>query len=660
MLKSNLMTKFNLVSEYKPSDAQKKTIDSLIKHIESDKKDVVLLGVTGCGKTFIMANVIARLNRPALILSHNKTLAAQLYEEYSDFFPDNAVRYFVSYYDYYQPEAYVPTKNLYIEKEADVNKEIERMRLSAMNSVIRRKDTVVVSSVSCIYNIGKPQYYENMTELIEVNTEINLSDLLMKLATLQYERGDYDFMPGSFRLKGDVLDIFPPYEDYAIRIELDGDTVERISIKDPLSNATISEESKTEIYPAKTFVAPPEIVKSVIDEIHRDLEKQIAHFKKMDKPLEAERLKQRTMYDLEMLEQTGFCAGIENYSRYFDDRSPGDPPFSLLDYFDDNFLMIIDESHMTIPQVRGMYQGDHVRKQTLVDFGFRLPSALDNRPLDFNEFLERINQTVYTSATPAEWETGRSHDTIVEQVIRPTGLLDPKIEVRPTENQIDDVIEVVRANTKQKQRTLITTLTKRMAEDLSNYLKEMGIKVQYLHSDIDTVERIDILRDLRLGVYDVIVGINLLREGIDLPEVSLVIILDADKQGFLRSTTSLVQNIGRAARHSDGRVIMYADRRTDAMKQAIEETNRRRQIQMEYNTKHGITPTTIKKRVRDAWSRKESKEKLDIEKLKKLPVSEIRRNIKLLEGKMHFAARNLDFEEAAELRDKIKVMKQTL
>lgn len=654
------MEKLKLVSEYKPSDAQKKTIDTLIKHIESGSEDTVLLGVTGCGKTFIMANVIARLNRPALILSHNKTLAAQLYEEYSDFFPDNAVRYFVSYYDYYQPEAYVPTKDLYIEKEADVNKEIERMRLSAMNSVIRRNDTVVVASVSCIYNIGKPQYYENMTELIEVNTEINLSDLLMKLTNLQYERGDYDFMPGSFRLKGDVLDIFPPYEDYSTRIELDGDTVERITTKDPLTNATISEESKTEIYPAKTFVVPPEAIKAVVDDIHHELKKQIESFKKVNKPLEAERLKQRTLYDLEMLEQTGFCAGMENYSRYFDNRSPGDPPFSLLDYFDDKYLMIIDESHMTIPQVRGMYHGDRVRKQTLIDFGFRLPSALDNRPLNFDEFLDRVNQTVYTSATPAEWEVSRSHDTIVEQVIRPTGLLDPKIEIRPTKNQIDDVIEVVRANTRQKQRTLITTLTKRMAEDLSNYLKEMGIKVQYLHSDIDTVERIDILRDLRLGVYDVVVGINLLREGIDLPEVSLVIILDADKEGFLRSATSLVQNIGRAARHSDGRVIMYADRQTDSMKKAITETSRRRKVQAKYNKEHGITPTTIKKRVRDAWSRKEAKEELDMEKLKKLPDSEIRRNIKLLEEKMHFAARNLDFEEAAELRDKVKVMRQTL
>ncbi|MBN2100540.1 excinuclease ABC subunit UvrB [Candidatus Dojkabacteria bacterium] len=653
------MSDFKLKSPYKPSPAQQKAIDEITEHLDKGKNDVVLLGVTGSGKTFTMANVIANLNRPTLVLSHNKTLAAQLYEEYTDFFPDNSVKYFVSYYDYYQPEAYVPSKDLFIEKEADINREIERHRLSAMNSVIKRRDTVVVASVSCIYNIGKPEDYENLSEMVEIDKEISLSKLLQRLAILQYGRGDYDFMPGSFRLKGDVLEIFPPYEDYSIRVELFGDKIEKISTLDPMTGMTISEEQSIEVFPAKSYVASPEIIKEKTQEIIKDLKDRLEYFEKAGKHLEAERLKQRTMYDVEMLENTGFCAGIENYSRYFDGRKPGEPPFTLLDYFPKDYLFIIDESHMTVPQVRGMFGGDRARKETLVEYGFRLPSALDNRPLNFEEFLTHLNQTVYTSATPAEWERQRSKNAIVEQVIRPTGLLDPTVEIRPTKNQIDDVIEEVKKNTDNKQRTLITTLTKRMAEDLSNYLKEMDIKAAYLHSDIDTVERIDILRDLRLGAYDVVVGINLLREGIDLPEVSLVIILDADKEGFLRAETSLVQTIGRAARHKDARAIMYADKITDSMKSAIGETNRRRKIQTEYNEKHGITPESIKKDIREAWGKKEDKE-VDKDKLSKVPKTELKRNIKMLEEKMYLAARNLDFEEAAELRDKIKVMKQIM
>jgi excinuclease ABC subunit B len=655
------MNQFKLKSQFNPSKQQKKTIEAIVKKIKNDKQHTVLMGVTGSGKTFIMANVVARLNLPTLVLSHNKTLAAQLYEEYRSFFPTNSVKYFVSYYDYYQPEAYVPAKNLYIEKEADINKEIERMRLSAMNSVINRNDSLVVSSVSCIYNIGKPEYYENMTEVIEVDHEYQLSKITHKLADLQYERGDYEFVPGTFRLKGDTLDIFPPHEDYAIRIEFFGDVVDRISITDPLTSSTISEQKRIELFPAKAFVTPPDIIKRITDKIREDLQNQLEHFKELDKNLEAERLKQRTMYDIEMLEQTGFCSGIENYSRYFDGRKPGEAPFSLLDYFPDDYLLIIDESHITIPQVRGMYKGDKARKRTLVEHGFRLPSAMDNRPLNFNEFLTRIGYTVYTSATPDDWEVDKAggENEVIEQIIRPTGLLDPKIEIKGTENQIDDVIEQVRATTANKQRVLITTLTKRMAEDLSNYLREAGIKVHYLHSDIDTVERVDILRDLRLGVHDVVVGINLLREGLDLPEVSLVIILDADKEGFLRSTTSLIQTIGRAARHKEGKVIMYADEKTDSMKEAISETERRRKIQKEYNKKHNITPQSIKKDIQAAW-KQEQQEEIDKDKLNTLPESEIRRNIKLLREKMLLASQNLEYEKAAKLRDKIKVMKQQL
>lgn len=652
---------FKLNAPYKTSPSQDKAIDELADLVMKNKSDTTLLGVTGSGKTFVMANVIDRIQKPTIILSHNKTLAAQLYEEYSDFFPDNAVKYFVSYYDYYQPEAYVPSKDLYIEKESDINKEIERMRLSAMNSILHRKDVIVVASVSCIYNIGKPDDYENLSEIMEINQNVNLADLLRSLAVMQYQRNDYDFMPGTFRVTGDVLEIFPPYDEFAVRVELFGEDIERITTTDPLTGTTMSEMDRIEIYPAKSFAIEPELVHNAVQEIRKDLSERLSEFEKAGKLLEAQRLEQRTNYDLEMLEQTGFCSGIENYSRYFDGRNPGEPPFSLLDYFKKDYLMIIDESHMTIPQVGGMYAGDKSRKETLVEYGFRLPSALDNRPLNFDEFLERLDQTIYTSATPADWELSRSKDSIVELVIRPTGLLDPTVEVRPTENQIDDVIKEVHENTRKKQRTLITTLTKRMAEDLSSYLQEMGLKVQYLHSDIDTVERIDILRDLRLGVYDVVVGINLLREGIDLPEVSLVIILDANKEGFLRGTRALIQTMGRAARHEKGRVIMYADTMTDSMTKAIKETNRRRKIQEEYNKKHGITPKSIEKKIRDAWKPKEDEEKRITEKeIRRISQQDLKRNIKLLEEKMQFAAQNLEYEKAAELRDQITLMKNHL
>jgi excinuclease ABC subunit B len=658
MIKLNVMKKFQLETKYQPAGDQKEAITDIVNHIKSGSKDVTLLGVTGSGKTFTMANVIAQLNRPTLVLSHNKTLAAQLFEEYREFFPNNAVRYFVSYYDYYQPESYLPGRDVYIEKEADINKEIEKYRLSAMNSVLRRNDVIVVSSVSCIYNIGAPDSYENIAETIMVGEDLPINDLAKSLVTMQYERGEYTYMPGSFNVKGDIVEVFPSYEDFEIRIEYFGDTVETISLVDPLTKKKFGQKEEITVYPAKNFVVEGDIIKNSLGQIRKDLDIRVKQLEGQKKQLEAQRLRERTEYDLEMLENVGYCGGIENYSRYFDGRDPGDPPYTLLDYFPKDYLLVIDESHMTIPQVRGMYGGDRTRKENLVNYGFRLPSALDNRPLNFPEFEKRMGTAVYTSATPADWEIERSNKRIVEQIIRPTGLIDPKVEIRTTKNQIDDVIEEVDNNIKKGQRVLITTLTKKMSEDLSNYLKEMGIKVTYLHSEIDTVERVEILRDLRLGEYDVVVGINLLREGIDVPEVSLVIILDADKEGFLRSETSLVQTMGRAARHIDGRVIMYGDQVTDSMKRAIKETDRRRKIQEKYNKEHNITPKSIEKDIRDSW-RKEEKEQSD-EDFKDLSRDDIKRTISSLEERMEFAAQTLEFEKAAELRDKIKDLRQML
>lgn len=656
--------KFKLITNFNTSPDQAKAIEKLSIGITNGIDKQVLLGVTGSGKTYVMAKVIDELQKPTLILSHNKTLAAQLYEEFKEFFPDNSIKYFVSYYDYYQPEAYIPGKDMYIEKEADINKEIERLRLSAMNSILTREDTIVVASVSCIYNIGSPGNYENKSIVLKKGDVIDLSQLSRELVFMQYKREMTDFVPGSFRMKGDIIDIFIPYNDFPIRLEFWGNEIEQISYIDPLTATKISKIDGVEVFPSKNFIFEPDIIQKASEKIEVDMKERVDYFRRFNKELEAQRLEQRTLYDIEMLREVGYCKGMENYSAYFENRATGDPPYTLLDYFPDDYLLFIDESHITIPQVGGMYNGDRVRKQTLIDYGFRLPSALDNRPLNFDEFRERQGNTIYFSATPADWEIVDSKKHVVELLTRPTGLLDPSIDVRPTENQIDNVINEVRKNIDKKQRVLITILTKRMAEDLSSYLRDMGIKVHYLHSDQDTVERVDVLRDLRLGKYDVVVGINLLREGIDLPEVSLVIILDADKEGFLRSKTSLVQTIGRAARHVEGRVIMYADKVTDSMKYAISETNRRRDYQETYNTQHNIIPKTIKKAIRERlveekdeslktdyaeWARTYNPKREEIEKV-----------IRDLEEKMLIAAQNLQFEKAAELRDQLKELKMEI
>ncbi|KKR06082.1 MAG: UvrABC system protein B [candidate division WS6 bacterium GW2011_GWF2_39_15] len=649
---------FNLQSKYSPSKDQQIAIENLKSNVEKGNERQVLLGVTGSGKTYVMANIIKELNRPALILSHNKTLAAQLYEEFKEFFPDNAVKYFVSYYDYYQPEAYIPNRDLYIEKESEVNQQIERLRFSAMNAAVTRRDTIVVASVSCIYNIGSPDNYENKALTLRRGEEIELSKISMDLTLMRYNRQGEDFVPGSFRVKGDIVDVFMPYDDFPVRVEFWGNTIERISYIDAISTHKIKEIDEVEIYPATSLVYGNDVIEGALVKIEKDLNDRVSFLRSIGKELEAHRLLQKTRYDMEMIREVGFCKSMENYSIYFDGRSAGDPPYTLLDYFPKDYLLFVDESHITIPQVRGMYNGDSARKDNLVEYGFRLPSAKDNRPLKFSEFQSKQGNTIYYSATPDEWEITDSKGSLTELLTRPTGLLDPKVDIRPTNNQIDDVIEEVRKNIEKKQRVLITTLTKKMAEDLAEYLRDLDIKVQYLHSDVDTVERVDILRDLRLGEYDVLVGINLLREGIDLPEVSLVIILDADKEGFLRSKTSLVQTIGRAARHVEGRVIMYADSLTESMKYAISETQRRRKYQEEYNKKKGITPQSIIKAIRDRLVEK-SEEELEFDysewiKGAKPPKSEIKRVIKDLEDKMHLYASNLQFEKAAEIRDQIK------
>ena len=651
---------FKLHSKYQPTGDQPQAIQALMNGLNLGKREQTLLGVTGSGKTFTMANLIAQYNRPTLVLAHNKTLAAQLYSEFREFFPENEVHYFVSYFDYYQPEAYIASTDTYIEKDSAINEEIDRLRHAATEALLTRRDTLIVASVSCIYGIGSPDNYKQMAIRVAKGEAREISDFIRTLTEIQYHRNDIAFERGNFRVRGDVVDIFPASGDRAYRIEFGFDGVENIKVIDPLTAETLATPDEIGIFPNTHYATPKEDLDAAIDRIRAEYKVRLEHFNNQHKYLEAQRLSQRIKYDLEMLEQTGFVKGIENYSRHLEGRKLGQPPATLLDYFPEDFLLLIDESHMTIPQIRGMYNGDHARKETLVEYGFRLPSALDNRPLTFAEFDRHINQAVYVSATPGEYEKEHSQG-IAEQVIRPTGLLDPEIEVRPSENQIDDLVEEIDQRITKGQRILVTTLTKRMAEDLSEHLIELGIKTAYIHSDIDTMERGDILHDLRAGVYDVLVGINLLREGLDLPEVSLVAILDADKEGFLRSDSALIQTIGRAARHEEGKVIMYADNMTGSMHRAIEETYRRREIQQKYNEEHGITPHSVAKEIsqglRAIIPQKEKSNKLN---LKRIPPEEYPQIVKELTSQMQLAAANLDFERAAELRDQIEDIKQAM
>lgn len=653
------MPKFKLHSPYQPTGDQPRAIDGLVKGLENNQKYQTLLGVTGSGKTFTMANVVAKLNRPTLVIAHNKTLAAQLFNEFREFFPDNEVHYFVSYFDYYQPEAYISSSDTYIEKDSKINEEIEKLRHAATAALLTRRDTLIVASVSCIYGIGSPSDYMDMSITIKQGEQRRQDKFLRHLNDIQYKRNDQSLLRGTFRVRGDVVDVFPAGQDVAIRVDFFGDEVERLMIFDPLTGEIRHEPKQVSIFPNSHFVAPKDRIQTVIDQIQTEFEPRHQYFLKQGKYLEAQRLSERIKFDCEMLTETGFVKGIENYSRYLTNREVGEQPATLLDYFPDDFLMMIDESHMTLPQIRGMYNGDRSRKQTLVDFGFRLPSALDNRPLTFNEFEKHIGQVVFVSATPGDYELDHSPKPI-EQVIRPTGLLDPKIELRPIKHQIDDLIHEINLRVGRNQRVLVTTLTKRMAEDLSDYLIEMGIKTAYLHSEIETLERTDILQDLRSGVYDVLVGINLLREGLDLPEVSLVAIMDADKEGFLRSSQALIQTIGRAARHEQGMVLMYADQMTDSMKTAINETNRRRQIQEKYNQEHGITPRSIAKAVggglRDIVPKTDDKSKIKLN-LNKIPKDEYQQLASDLTNQMNLASANLEFEKAAELRDLIQEIK---
>ena len=654
-----MMARFHLKSEYKPTGDQPQAITKLTDGLKAGEKNQVLLGVTGSGKTFTMANIIANEQRPALVLSHNKTLAAQLYNEFRQFFPDNAVHYFVSYFDYYQPEAYVPRTDTYIEKDSDINEEIDRLRHAATAALLSRRDAIIVASVSCIYGIGSVEDYADMTIKIKKGERRLRDKLLRQLTDIQYRRNDMAFERGNFRVRGDVVDIFPAGDEAAYRVEFFGDEVEKITQINPLTGEIEKSLDLLSIFPGSHFVTPEEKLKRALLKIQEETEQRLRYFKGEGKLLEAQRLEQRVKFDIEMLEQTGFVKGIENYSRYLTDREEGEQPATLLDYFPDDYLMFIDESHMTIPQVRGMYHGDRTRKEVLVEHGFRLPSALDNRPLTFSEFERHMNQVIYVSATPAEYELSRSPEP-VQQIIRPTGLLDPKIDVRPIDGQIDDLIAEIKDAVSKKRRVLVTTLTKRMSEDLAEYLADLSIKVMYLHSEVDTLERTDILRDLRLGVYDVLVGINLLREGLDLPEVSLVAILDADKEGFLRSEQALIQTIGRAARHVEGRVIMYADNETGSMKRAISETNRRREIQEAFNKEHRITPKSISRAVSEMLPRTEKEEstseKMKID-LRKIPKEEYNYMIRDLTSQMDLASANLEFEKAAELRDLIAEIK---
>ena len=649
------MDKFELVSDFKPMGDQPEAIDKLVFGLNNDFKEQTLLGVTGSGKTFTMANIIERVNRPTLVLTHNKTLAAQLCSEFREFFPNNAVEFFVSYYDYFQPEAYVPSTDTYIEKESDINSELERLRHSATSSLFERRDVIIVASVSCIYSLGDPIDYKSMVISLRTGQERNRDELCHKLVEIQYERNDVAFERNRFRVRGDVVEIYPVYTDeFAYRVEFFGDEIERICEINPLQGTVTRIVDHAAIYPASHYVTPKDKMETALKEIEEEMNRQVDFFKENDKFIEAQRIKQRTSYDIEMLREIGVCSGIENYSRVLSGRAPGSTPYTLLDYVPKDFLLFVDESHVMLPQIRAMYHGDRSRKQVLVDYGFRLPSALDNRPLTFDEFNDRLNQVIYVSATPSEYEKSRSSQ-IVEQVIRPTGLLDPEVEVRPVEGQIDDLIEEIRAREKKNQRVFVTTLTKKMAEDLTDYLSNNGIAVRYMHYDVGTMERMELIRDLRLGEYQVLVGINLLREGLDIPEVSLVAILDADKEGFLRSETSLIQTIGRAARNADGKVILYADTITGSMDRAITETNRRRKIQMEYNLKHGITPKTVTKEVRDIIEiSHEAASRLPKESRKKLGKKQKEEMIAKLTKDMKEAAKMLEFELAAQIRDKIK------
>ncbi|MGA2318806.1 MAG: excinuclease ABC subunit UvrB [Thermodesulfobacteriota bacterium] len=658
------MNPFKLVSEFQPKGDQPQAIESLSEGVLEGAQHQVLLGVTGSGKTFTMANVIEKVQKPALVISHNKTLAAQLYGEFKELFPENAVEFFVSYYDYYQPEAYIPSTDTYIEKDTQINEVIDKMRHSATRSLLERNDVIIVASVSCIYGLGSPEAYHGMLLYLEKGMTINREEILSKLVEIQYERNDIDFHRGTFRVRGDVIEVFPAHEESrAIRIELFGDEVNAISEIDPLRGRIIEPLDKVPIYPGSHYVTPPDRLQKAIQNIREELKERVGWSRSQNKLLEAQRLEQRTNYDLEMLQELGYCQGIENYSRHLTGRKPGEPPPTLLDYYPEDYLLFIDESHVTIPQLIGMYRGDRSRKETLVEYGFRLPSALDNRPLMFEEFEKRVRQVIYVSATPSEYEMKKSRERIVEQIIRPTGLSDPLLEVKPAKNQVDDLLGEIQKRVKKKERILVTTLTKRMAEDLTEYYADLGIRVKYLHSDIDTLDRVEIIRDLRLGKFDVLIGINLLREGLDIPEVSLVAILDADKEGFLRSEKSLIQTFGRAARNVNGQVILYADKMTGSMDQAILETNRRRKIQEEFNRVHQITPQTVKKAVRNILASIYESDYFTIPTVSDaeeayVPVKEIPAIIQKLKREMKEAASHLEFERAAEIRDKIQGLEE--
>jgi excinuclease ABC subunit B len=657
----SLFDRFKLVSDFEPKGDQKRAIGELTAGLARGDQCQVLLGVTGSGKTYTMAEVIAAVNRPTLVMAHNKTLAAQLYQEFRRFFPENAVEYFVSYYDYYQPEAYVPSTDSYIEKEATINEEIDRMRLSATRSLFERRDVIIVSSVSCIYGLGSPEAYYGMLLPLQLGQRIPRDHILSKLVEIQYERNDVEFTRGTFRVRGDVIEVYPSYEEDALRIELFGDDIDALTTFDPLTGKSGRRHDKIAVYPKTHFVAPREKTKAAVDFIKAELVLRRTELESIGKVLEAQRLHQRTMFDLEMMKEIGYCHGIENYARHLTGRAPGEPPPTLLDYLPDDALMVVDESHQTVPQIRGMYHGDRSRKETLVEFGFRLPSALDNRPLTFAEWEQRAGQTIFVSATPGPYELARSGGVVVEQIIRPTGLTDPPIDVRPVKGQVDDLLSEIRVRASDGTRVLVTTLTKRMAEDLTQYYQELGVRVRYLHSEVETLERVQILRDLRRGEFDVLVGINLLREGLDLPEVSLVAILDADKEGFLRSAGSLIQTSGRAARNVKGRVIMYADRMTDSMRVAISETDRRRELQDAYNKEHGITPASIVKAIDEVLSsvyeRDYSVSAVAEDREEFLTDDELEARIEALQQQMRQAAANLDFERAATFRDKIKALK---